>query len=88
MNRKVLNPITSWCIDIEMFRLIPELKRKKYTTILKWIFLSLKRNNYTFRIYMHLAQDFPDNTYELIASFVSSCYKSRVLNMPPKNNSY
>ena len=29
-NRKALNPITTWCIAIEMFRLIPHLDIKQY----------------------------------------------------------
>ena len=37
-NRKALNPITTWFIAIEMFRLVPQLKKVKYKTIFQWIY--------------------------------------------------
>lgn len=71
-NRKPLNLITKWCIAIEIFRLIPHLKEVRYKTILQWIYRFLIRHNYTYRRYTHLGQSLPQDSFDLIAKFVSN----------------
>ena len=78
LNRKALNPNTTWCIDIEMFRLIPKLKEVKYKTILQWIYRFLIRHNYTYRRHTHVGQSLPKEAFNLIAKFVFNCYNSRL----------
>lgn len=76
-NRKALNPIITWCIAIEMFRIIPVVKKIRYKSLLQWIYIFLKRHNYTFRRHTHLGQSLPQESFDIIAQFVSKCYNSR-----------
>jgi len=57
--RKLLNPITSFSIAAEMFKILPQLKNKKYKSVLNWIYRFLNRNHYSFRKHTHLGQLLP-----------------------------
>jgi hypothetical protein len=44
-NRKLLNPLTSYSIAQQMYKIMPQLKNKKYKAILNWIYRFLQRNH-------------------------------------------
>lgn len=72
-NRKLLNPITTFSIASEMFRLFPQLKNKKYKSILNWIYRFLNRNHYTFRKHTHLGKLLPPNSFDTASIFFIRC---------------
>ena len=61
-----------------MFRLLPQIKNKKYKSILIWIYRFLNRNHYTFRKHTHLGQLLPQNSFDTASIFLSDVYNSRL----------
>ena len=41
-NRKLNNPITTWCLANEIFKFYPNLKNENYLNITKWIYRFLE----------------------------------------------
>ena len=76
-NRKLNNPVTTWCIANELFKYYPNLKNDNYLNITKWIYRFLERNNFTFRRSTHVGQELPLNTINVASEFISSLFNSR-----------
>ena len=74
--RKLLNPITSFSIAIEMFKILSQLKNEKYESLLNWIYRFLNRNHYSFRNQTYLGQLLPKKSFEITSIFLSDLYKS------------
>ena len=75
-NRKLNNPVTTWCIANELFKYYPNLKNDNYLNITKWIYRFLERNNFTFRR-STVGQELPLNNINVASEFISSVFNSR-----------
>ena len=61
-----------------MFRLLPQIKNKKYKSILNLIYRNLNRNHFTFLKHTHLGQLLPQNSFDSTSIFLSDVYNSRL----------
>ena len=61
-----------------MFRLLPQIKNKKYKSILNLFYRNLNRNHFTFLKHTHLGQLLPQNSFDSTSIFLSDVYNSRL----------
>ena len=77
-NRKLNNPITTWCLAYEIFKYYPNLINENYLNITKWIYRFLDRNHFSFRRSTDLDQALPKSSVYIASQFLSSVYNSRL----------
>lgn len=76
-NRKLFNPVTSWSIVNEIYKIQSSFKKKKNKTKLQWEYRFLQRYNYSFRKSTQVGQTLPQESFDFAGQFVFQCLQSR-----------
>ena len=79
------NPITTWSIGIEILKTDPTKRDIKPKSLLSFIYRFLAINNLSIRKGTHIGQQLPNNSFDLVYSFLKAFIQNRKLfNIEPE----
>ena len=76
-NRKLFNPITTWCLLLKVFEYAPERKNKSIKTNQQLIYRFLKRNHFSFRTKTHIGSTLDESAFIQASLFLNVVWNNR-----------